>query len=142
MGSVGTSVALLEMKLRTSFEITTGCLDNYFLRKKEEKMSIFPRIVKRGKDKFVNLHMHVENHGKKAISGSIRFTVISPSGKRKKIEEKVTIKKRSKVDKYYRYPLKKNAIAGRYLVDGIFFFKGGQIRSETYKTDFFDIIDE
>ena len=104
-------------------------------------MSIFPRIVKRGKDKFVNLHMHVENHGKKVISGTIRFVVVSPSGKRQKIEEKVIIKRRSKVDKYYRYSLRKNAIVGRYLVDGRFFFKGGQTRSETYKTDFFDVID-
>ena len=105
-------------------------------------MSIFPKIVRRRRDKFVNLHMRVENHGEKAISGKIKFLVISPRGKKKKIEEKVTVQKQSKIDKYYRYPLRKNAIVGRYLVDGRFFFKGGQTKSKTYKTDFFDVIDE
>lgn len=103
-------------------------------------MSIFPRVVKRGKDKFVTLHMHVENHGKEGVLGTIKFVVINPSGKKKEIKDNVKIEKQSKIDKYYRYLIRKNAVIGRYLVDAKFLYKGEEARSETYKTDFFEVV--
>ncbi len=105
-------------------------------------MSIFPRVIDREKDKFITLHMHIENNGDENIRGMIKFIITTPNGEKKKIEDRVLIKKRTKENKYYKYKVKKNMIPGRYYVDGRFFFKGGQVRSKTYKTDFFDIIYE
>lgn len=104
-------------------------------------MSIYPRIIEKGKIKPVTLHMRVENNNKDNISGRIVFIIIDPKNKKKKIEEDVTIKGFNKIDKYYAYLIKENALVGRYLVDGRFYFGGKYIQSKNYKTDFFDVLD-
>lgn len=105
-------------------------------------MSIIPKIAKIGKNKFITLHMHLENKSKKDISGRIVFVITNPKNKKEKIEEEIMVKDLSKVDKYYSYSIKKNSLVGRYNVDGRFYFGKEKVRSETYKTDFFDVLKE
>ena len=102
-------------------------------------MSIFPKVIQKGKNKSVTLHMHLENHSKKNISGCIVFVITDPKNKKRKIKEKVIIKGLGKIDKYYNYFIRKNSPVGRYNVDGRFYFEKEEVRSETYKTDFFDV---
>jgi len=102
-------------------------------------MSIFPKIIKKGENKSVTFHIHLENKTKKDIAGEIVFTITDPKDKKEKIREKVIIKGLSKIDEYYNYPIKKNAPVGRYYVDGRFKFEKDEVRSETYRGDFFDI---
>lgn len=103
-------------------------------------MSIFPKAIKKGKDKFVTLHMHLENNGKNDISGDIVFVIVTPNGKKEIIKEHVTLHGLVKINKYYRYTVSNNAILGRYYVDGRFYFNGTEVRSETHKNDFFDVL--
>lgn len=86
--------------------------------------------------------MRVENNSKQSIYGTIIFTVVNPSGKKNKIKDDVFIKKLTKIDKYYQYKVRKNTKAGRYLIDGRFIYPEGQVGSETYKTDYFDVVYE
>lgn len=102
-------------------------------------MSVFPKIIIKGKNKFVVLHMHVENNGNKNVEGKILFIIADPRNKKSKIEKKISIKGLGSVDKYYNFPIKKEILLGRYKVDGRFYFGKSYVRSETYKNDFFDV---
>jgi len=103
-------------------------------------MSISPRVVVKDKDKFVKLHMHLENSSQDEIYGRIVFVIIDPKKRKTKIQEKILLECLSKIDKYYNYEIKNNVLLGRYIVDGNFYFSEGKVRSETYKTDFFDVV--
>lgn len=103
-------------------------------------MSVFPKKLIKGKDKFVTLHMHVENKSNNDISGRIVFVIINRNRKVKKIQESVLVKSFSDIDKYYKYNIKSNLLIGHYKVDGRFYFGRFCVRSETYKNDFFDIL--
>jgi len=103
-------------------------------------VSIYPRIIEKV---ILNrlLYMCVTNNNKDNISGRIVFIITDPKNVKKKIEEKVTIRGFDKIDKYYSYPLKKNALSGRYFVEGRFYFGKESILSENHETDFFDVLD-
>ncbi len=109
--------------------------------KKEEvfKMSVFPKIIERKKETSVTLHMHIENALKEKVMGKIVIIVISPMKEKTIIEEEITIKGLSIIDKYYQYDIKKDFPIGRYYANGGFYFKGRRIRSKTYKNDYFDV---
>ena len=103
-------------------------------------MSITPKIVKKGLNKSVKLHMRVENKSKKNISGQIVFIITTPTNKKEILKDTVIVKKLSKTDKYYDYLIRKNNPIGRYYVDGSFNFDKQKVQSETYKNDFFDVL--
>ena len=102
-------------------------------------MSIFPKVIRRGKRKLVTLHMHLENMGEKDINGQIFFNIIDPCNINKVIKDKIKLKGLSKINKYYKYPVEENAPVGRYYVDGKFRFGREEVQSETHKNDFFDV---
>ena len=103
-------------------------------------MSVFPKKIVKGKDKFVTLHMHVDNKSGNDVLGKIVFIILKRNKKIKRIEENVLVKSFSSIDNFYKYNIKRNFLIGRYRVDGRFYFGKYHVRSETYKNDFFDIL--
>lgn len=103
-------------------------------------MSIYPRIINKNKIEPVTLHMRIENNNKKDILGKMVFIITDPLKNKKKMEKIVVIKSMNIIEKYFIYKINNNSPIGRYLVDGRFYVGKKNIRSENYKTDFFEVI--
>ena len=44
-------------------------------------MSIFPKKLVKGKDKFTTFHMNICNNSNEDVNGQIRYKIIMPNGK-------------------------------------------------------------
>ena len=106
-------------------------------------MSIFPKKLTKGKDKFTTFHMKICNNSNEDVCGQIKYKIIMPDGSSEQFDlnriEKV--KAKSDLNKYDKYYIKENFPIGRYFVEGTFLWDGMNILSETNKNDFFDIIE-
>ncbi len=106
-------------------------------------MSIFPKKLIKGKDRFTTFHMKICNNSDEDVNGKIKYKVIMPSGKIDEFYlnriEKVGAK--SELDKYDKYYIPKDFPIGRYYVNGTFEWGGINILSETNKNDFFDVLE-
>jgi hypothetical protein len=102
-------------------------------------MSIYPKLVIKGKIKKVTLHMRVRNYSSKSVKGTIVFRVKRPDGKTDVLKRRVTVTPKSSVDKFLKYSIEKKPI-GKYIVDGRFYFDKTYVRSSTWKNDFFEVV--
>ncbi|MEK7172662.1 MAG: hypothetical protein AAB723_01455 [Patescibacteria group bacterium] len=103
-------------------------------------MSIFPKIIKKGTDAPIVLHMHVKNDSQNDLSGHIFFTILDPENKKQVIKDRIRVPALGEVDKYYDYHVARDAPIGRYYVKGEFCFGKEKVLSETHKNDYFDVI--
>lgn len=104
-------------------------------------MSISPKILNKNKDKYTTFHMRIMNNSDEDILGYIRYKITMPNGEIviKEFDRKEKVKAHSQINLYDKYYLKNNPLEGRYYVDGMFFWDGQNILSETNKNDFFDV---
>lgn len=106
-------------------------------------MSIFPKILTKGKDTFTTFHMKVCNNSDEAVEGQIKYKIVMPDGKIDEMNLNRTekIKVGCELNRYDKYYIKENYLTGRYFVNGTFCCNGMSILSDTNKNDFFDIIE-
>ena len=104
-------------------------------------MSIFPKRLIKGQDKFTTLHMRICNGSDEQIEGKISYKIIRPDGKID-IMDFARIKKidaDSEINEYDKYYIKEDYPIGRYYVEGRFLWNEEDILSDTNETDFFDV---
>ena len=106
-------------------------------------MSISPKVLKKGKDKYTTFHMNIANGSDEDIEGYISYKITMPNGKIdvKEFNRIEKIKANSEVNLYDKYFINKEAVVGRYFVDGRFFWENQNILSDTNKNDYFDVIE-
>lgn len=106
-------------------------------------MSIFPKKLIKGKDKFTTFHMKICNYSNKNIEGKINYKIIRPDNKIDEIhfDRIERINSNSELDKYDKYYINNNFPIGRYYVEGRFLWNGKNILSQTNENDFFDVED-
>lgn len=106
-------------------------------------MSIFPKKLIKGKDRFTTFHMKICNNSNEDINGQIKYKIIMPDGKVNEFDLNRTekIEANSELDRYDKYYINTDFPVGRYFVDGTFWWNDTNILSETNKNDFFDIIE-
>ncbi len=106
-------------------------------------MSIFPKKLIKGKDRFTTFHMKICNNSNEDVCGQIKYKVIMPNGKIDEFNLNRTekIEANSELNKYDKYYIKEDFPNGRYFVDGTFEWNDMNILSETNKNDFFDIVE-
>lgn len=96
-------------------------------------MSIYPKKIKLGEP--VNFHFRVSNNNSKAIGGRIIIKVKSKNT-RTLLSKKVTVKKNSILNCYFRYfPYD----SGKHKVTGLFNIKRIRYISKTIKKDYFKV---
>lgn len=104
-------------------------------------MSIFPKILKKGKDEFTTFHMRICNNSDEDIEGKINYKIMMPNGKVDEMSfdriEKVEAD--SELNEYDKYYIKDDFPVGRYYVEGTFLWDNINILSETNENDYFDV---
>lgn len=104
-------------------------------------MSIFPKILKKGKDEFTTFHMRICNNSDEDIEGKINYKIMMPNGKVDEMSfdriEKVEAD--SELNEYDKYYIKDDFPVGRYYVGGTFLWDNINILSETNENDYFDV---
>jgi len=101
-------------------------------------MSIYPKIVEKGKTNKVTLHMQVTNNTTRKIYGTIKFEIKRPDRMKESIKKPVTLPPKASINRYFKYDIKGKPI-GKYIVDGGFYWDGKSVKSLTQKNDFFII---
>ena len=104
-------------------------------------MSIYPKIAKKSKDNIVTLHMKVINNSDSDIRGYIHYKITLPSDRVEFLQssEEEIVPSGGEINRYYNYIISDITEAGRYSVDGRFFWDEENILSETYNNDYFDV---
>lgn len=107
-------------------------------------MSIFPKRVIKGENKFTTFHMKICNNSSENIIGQIKYKIFMPNGQVDEfyINRNEEVRAKSELNEYDKYFIKDDFVIGRYFVEGTFEFDGMNILSETNENDFFDIIEE
>lgn len=104
-------------------------------------MSISPKVLYKGKDKYTTFHMNICNGSDEDIEGYISYKITMPNGKIdiKEFNRIEKIKANSEINLYDKYFIEEDFVTGRYFVDGRFFWEDQNILSDTNKNDYFDI---